>query len=153
VSTQIPDSEVIDRLTDGAIPAFAMLAGIQLDLFIHLVPGPMTGEEVAKSMGVSEAKLRPLLYALVSAQLLQIEEGRFSNSLEADYYLAQGKPGYRASRLARGWEAILQTAETIRTGVAQAKIDYVDAYIQLDSYQEPLLPVSPSARNNPVNIW
>ncbi len=48
-----------------------MLAGIQLDLFTHLAPGAMTGEEAAKSMGVSEAKLRPLLYALVSAQLLQ----------------------------------------------------------------------------------
>lgn len=82
---------------------------------------------LADSMGVNEVKLRPLLYALVSAQLLQIEEGGFSNSPEADYYLAQGKPSYRASRIARRWEAILQTAETIRTGVPQAKQDYVDS--------------------------
>lgn len=127
MSTQMPNSEVIDWITNGAIPAFAMLAGIQLDLFTHLAPGPMTGEEVAKSMGVSQVKLHPLLYALVSTQLLRVEEGRFANTPEADYYLAQGRPGYRASRLARGWEAILQTAETIRTGVPQAKIDYVDA--------------------------
>jgi len=127
VSTQVPNSEVIDRLTNGAYPAFAMLAGLQLDLFTHLALGPMTGVGLADSMGVNEVKLRPLLYALVSAQLLQIEEGRFSNSLEADYYLAQGKPGYRASRIARRWEAILQTAETIRTGVPQAKLTFGDS--------------------------
>ncbi len=127
MSTQVPNSENIDGITNGAFPAFAMLAGIQLDLFTHLALGPMTGQEVSESMGVNEGKLRPLLYALVSAQLLQIEEGRFTNSPEADYYLAQGKPGYRASRIARRWEAILQTAETIRTGVPQAKTDYVDS--------------------------
>ena len=120
MSTQVP-SDVIDRLTGGAFPAFAMLAGIQLDLFTHLAPGPMTGEELAKSMGVNEVKLRPPLYALVSSQLLQVEEGSFANSPEADYYLAQGKPGYRASRIARRWGAVLQIAETIRTGVPQAR--------------------------------
>ena len=124
MATQVPDSAVIDRITNGAFPAFAMLAGIQLDLFTHLASGPMTGEEVAKSMGVGEVKLRPLLYALVAAQLLQVEEGCFANSPEADYSLAKGKPGYRASRIARRWEAVLQTAETIRTGVPQAKVDY-----------------------------
>ena len=85
MSTQVPNSEVIDRLTNGAFPAFATLAGIQLDLFTHLAPGPLTGEEVSKSLGVREVKLRPLLYALVSARLLQIYDGRFSNSPEVDY--------------------------------------------------------------------
>ncbi len=50
-----------------------------------------------------------------------------ANHPEADYYLAEGKAGYRASRIARRWEGILQTAETIRTGVPQAKQDYVDS--------------------------
>jgi SAM-dependent methyltransferase len=127
VATQQPGTEVIDRLTNGAFPAFAMLAGIQLDLFTHVSHAPMTGEEIAKSLAVSEVKLRPLLYALVAAQLLEVEGDRFSNTAEADYYLSQGKPGYRASRIVRRWEAVLKTAETIRTGVPQGKLDFVDS--------------------------
>ncbi len=54
VATQEPSTEIIDKLTNGAYPAFAMLAGMQLDLFTHIGHGPMTGEEIAKSLGVSE---------------------------------------------------------------------------------------------------
>ena len=57
MSTKVPNSEVIDRITNGAFPAFAMLAVIQLDLFTHLALGPMTGQEVSETMGINEGKL------------------------------------------------------------------------------------------------
>jgi len=42
--------------------------------------------------------------------------------------LAQGGPGYRVSSLSPRWEAILKTAETTRTRVPQAKVDYANAF-------------------------
>ena len=55
--------EIIDNLTSGVYPAFAMLAGMQLDLFTPLGDGPMGAEQLADSIGVEPAKLEPLLYA------------------------------------------------------------------------------------------
>lgn len=63
----------------------------------------------------------------MSAGLLEVVNERVSNTSEANYYLARGGPGYRAPSLARRWKAILKTAETIRTGVPQAKVDYAEA--------------------------
>lgn len=63
----------------------------------------------------------------MSAGLLEVENERFLNTSEADYYLAVGGFGYRVPSLSRRWEAILKTAETIRTRVPQAKVDYAEA--------------------------
>lgn len=127
MTTPPPKPETIDKLTWAAYPAFAMLAGMQLDVFTPLSEGAKTIQQVARVLEVQPLKFQPLLYALVSAGLLEVEDERFSNTFEADYYLARGAPGYRASSLARRWEAILKTAETIRTGVPQAKVDYAEA--------------------------
>ena len=67
------------------------------------------------------------MHALVSSGPLEVENERFSNTSEANYYSAKGGPGYRGSSLARRWEAILKTAETIRTGFPQAKVDSAEA--------------------------
>ena len=119
--------EIINRLSDSVYSSFAMLAGIQLDLFTPLEDGPLSAEEIADMLSVQDTKLRPLLYALVVAGLLSVEDGLFANTPEADGYLVQGKPSY----LGGGhelelmlWEAVLKTAATIRTGTPQAKIDY-----------------------------
>ena len=67
MTSPAPKPETIDKLTRAAYPAFAMLAGMQLDVFTPLSNGPKTIAEVAKGLGVLPLKLQPLLYALVSA--------------------------------------------------------------------------------------
>ncbi len=73
-------SATIDRLAVAVYPSFALLAGMQLDVFTPLQDGPLTAEEVAQALGVSPAKLRPLLYALVVVELLTVDGGRFANT-------------------------------------------------------------------------
>lgn len=117
-----------------------MLAGMQLDLFTPLHDGPMTGEQVAKAIGVNGAQLERLLYALVAAELLTVNDGRFANTSEADRFLGRDSPAYLGGRhgaLSRRWSAILNTAESIRTGAPQAKVDFsaisepeMDAYLR-----------------------
>jgi ubiquinone/menaquinone biosynthesis C-methylase UbiE len=119
--------EVITQLSDSVYSSFAMLAGMQLDLFTPLEEGPRTAEEIADTLGVQATKLRPLLHALVVAELLNVEDGLFANTPEADTYLVKGRPSY----LGGGhelklmlWEATLKTAATISAGEPQAKVDY-----------------------------
>lgn len=75
--------ETISKLRFAVDAGFAMLAGMQLDLFTPLKAGPMTAEELAAALGVSPARLRLLLYVLVAAELLTEKDGRFSNTDEA----------------------------------------------------------------------
>jgi SAM-dependent methyltransferase len=119
--------DTIEKLNSAVYPAFAMVAGMQLDVFTPLKDGPMSVEHLAEALAVQPHKLRPLLYALVAAELLTVDDERFSNTPEAAHFLVRGQPAYLGDtyegRLLR-WQATLHTAETIRTGVPQAKVEY-----------------------------
>ena len=104
-----------------------MLAGMQLDVFTPLKGGPMYSEQIADAIGVGAARLRLLLYSLVAAGLLTEQDGRFSNTHEANQFLVKGAPWYMGNRhatIAHRWTAYLKTAESIRSGVPQAKLDF-----------------------------
>ena len=122
-----PQPKTIQKLATAVYPSFAMLAGMQLDLFTPLKDGSMTAEQLANALGVKAEKLSPLLYALVVAELLTIEGDRFANTPETDHFLVKGKPTYLGSRhenFSDIWEVLLHTADTIRTGTPQAKKDF-----------------------------
>ena len=121
-----PEPKTIQKLVD-VYPSFALLAGMQLDLFTPLKAGPMRPEQIATAIGVDVAKLKPLLYALVAAELLTVKGNRFANTDEANHFLVRGSPAYMGGvhpLYADLWDAALQTAESIRTGQPQAKHDY-----------------------------
>ena len=123
--------EAIMRLRDAVNPPFALLAGIQLGVFTTLNQGAATAQEAADKLGVHAGKLEVLLYALVPTGLILVEDGRFFNSPEAEQFLVEGRPGYLGEgyvSTAEGrWRALLKTADSVRTGTAQAKLDYTNA--------------------------
>jgi predicted O-methyltransferase YrrM len=105
----------------------AMLAGMQLNLFTALKDGPRTAAEIAGATGVSAAKLGPLLHALAVAKLLNKEGDRFANTAEAEAYLVDGRPGSllgRREQFADTWNALLQTAASIRANAPQARHNF-----------------------------
>ncbi|MFZ5645941.1 MAG: methyltransferase [Bacillota bacterium] len=117
----------IMRNVYAVYPSFAMLAGMQLDVFTPLKNGPLEAKTLARNLGIMEDKLTPLLYALVVAGLLKIENKSFSNTPEADKYLVRGRPEYIGGLSGfynMLWHSTLKTAESIRTGTPQAKLDY-----------------------------
>ena len=79
---------------------------------------------------MNPAKLTPLLYALVAAELLIVQDSRFSNTSEADTYLVQGRPTYMAGSkrafYSDIWQALLKTADSIRAGAPQHKHNFYD---------------------------
>jgi len=122
-----PQPTTIQTLATAVYPAFATLAGMQLDVFTPLKDGPLTATQLATALSVTAEKLSPLLYALVAADLLTVEGDRFANTAEADHFLVHGKPTYLGGRhenFSEVWEALLHTADSIRTGVPQCKKNF-----------------------------
>jgi len=126
----ISQPETVNRLTASVDAGFAMLAGMQLDLFTPLKMGPMTAEQLAIAISVGPRQLRLLLYILVVAGLLTERDGYFSNTAEASQFLIKGESSYIGNRhgiLAMRWREYFKTAESIRSGVPKAKVDFSNA--------------------------
>jgi 2-hydroxy-4-(methylsulfanyl)butanoate S-methyltransferase len=117
----------IDRHASAIFSPMAMLAGMQLDLFTVLRNGPLTSAEIAGTLGVEPTRLNPLLYALVVAELLTVQDDRFSNTPEAGTYLVAGRASYRSGNkelYAGLWSALLMTSASIRADAPQALHDF-----------------------------
>jgi SAM-dependent methyltransferase len=126
-ASEKPEENPIEKIASAVYSPFALLAGMQLDLFTALKDGPMSTKQIADTIGVGSAKLKPLLYALVVAGLLDVEGELFSNTDTADRFLVRGSPSCVVDKhelLSDLWHAALKTAESIRTGSPQAKHDY-----------------------------
>jgi SAM-dependent methyltransferase len=122
-----PQPKTITELFKAVYPSFAMLAGMELDLFTQLKDGPLNVEQISKAIGVQAIKLRPLLYALVVAGLLTVQDDLFSNTPEADHFLVRGKSAYLGGMLelaSYNWAKIFKTAATIRAGGPLQLFDY-----------------------------
>ncbi len=122
-----PQPDVITKLFEAVYPSFAMLAGMELDLFTSLDSGSLSADQLADILDVKVFKLRPLLYALVVAELLTVDDDLFANTPEASHYLVQGKPTYLGGvtdLTSSNWARVLKTATTIRDGGTHEKYDY-----------------------------
>ena len=53
----------IRRILQMVYPPFALLAGMQLDLFTSLDEGPLTNQQLADKKGVDAKKQKVLLYS------------------------------------------------------------------------------------------
>ena len=77
--------ETIERLGRAIYPSLAMLAGMELDLFTPLKDVPMTNRQLADALDINSGKLRPLLYSLVAAGLLEVAARRRSRAHRASH--------------------------------------------------------------------
>lgn len=122
-----PSREPIDNVRLATFTPMAVRAALQLGLFTPLAQGPMTAEELAVSLGVKPRRLKSLLYQLVVSEFLDVNDGRFSNTDMAAYYLVEGTPNYTGGIhgiWTEQFNAMMHTAESIRTDTAQTKMDF-----------------------------
>ncbi len=120
-------STIVEALKRAVFPSYALLAAIQIDLFTHLGDSSKTAEELAAEMDVDPDKLSALLYPLVLVGLMKVENEFFTNTSEAEQFLVRGKPDYMGEEFeafTSRWRAVSKTAESIRSGKAQAKVDF-----------------------------
>ena len=122
-----PSRTPIDNVRLATFTPMAVRAAMQLGLFTSLAQGPRTAEELATALGVKSRRLKALLYQLVVSEFLDVNESRFSNTEMAAYYLVEGTPNY-AGNIHDMWtetfNAMMHTAESIRTDKAQTKMDF-----------------------------
>jgi len=119
--------ETINGHIGNVYPALAMLAGMELDVFTPLANGKLSAAEIADALELRVEKLEPLLYALVTAGLLEIKAEYFSNTPESQEFLVKGSQRYLGSAHSAYsdlWSSTMHTAASIRTGTPQAKHDF-----------------------------
>ncbi len=126
-----PRPDTIMRHSTSLYSSIAFFVGTQLDVFTILDEGPLTAEEVAAALETRPHFAERLLYALVAAEVLEVEGEKFSNTPESSHYLVKGKPGYIGEHVIvnpylKYWmfEAGIKTAETFRKGEAVDSFDY-----------------------------
>lgn len=144
---------LIDDLQAGVPPAFAMLAGLQLDLFTALADGPSTAAEVAARLKLDESRLARLMRALTVAGLLQADGPRFANGDEAAARLIRGRPGFVGDiqvLLADIWAADLQTAQSIRSARPASLHDF--SAMDEEDLAEFLQSIAPWGRSAAAQI-
>ncbi len=111
-----PEENSIEKIATSVYPPFALLAGMQLDVFTPLKDGPMNAVQIAATIGVDSTKLKALLYTLVVAGFLNVEREFFSNTDAANRFLVKGSPSCVVDiheLLSTMWNAALKTAESI----------------------------------------
>jgi hypothetical protein len=120
----------INKLSTSIYSSFAFLAGMQLDIFTLLDESPLSIKEIAGIMNVKPNYIERLLYSLVSAELLIVEKGLFSNAEDTSHYLVQGKPSYMGDHTHISpflnywnWGSAVKIADDIRSGKTD-KFDY-----------------------------
>jgi len=122
--------DTILRLQASVAPAFAMLAGMQMEVFTLLADGPRSARKLAETLGVAEERLSRLLHALVVSGLLEKRVDGFANTEEAAEFLVKGRSGYLGGiheLLSQLWHADLLTAQSIRSGKPAALRDFTAA--------------------------
>jgi SAM-dependent methyltransferase len=143
MSSETVNPERIDELLDAVYPSFALLAGMELNLFSLLGTGAMPLSEIATALNVKPRKIGPLLYSLVVAGMLRENSGQFSNAPDAQRFLVEGQPGFLGGMhelISSNWKRILDTASTIRNGSPLAKYDYHSGQDELTAVLRGLYP-------------
>jgi len=94
---------------------------MKLNIFTILSGRRSTSGGLAETMSVKENHIERLLYALVSAGLLRLENGEFMNTEEAENYLVNGKPDYLGDHVYvnpalnyGNWGSAVHIADSIR---------------------------------------
>lgn len=125
--TTPPSRAPIDNIREAVFTPMAVRAALQLGLFTPLARGPMTAQELADALGVKPRRLEALLYQLVLSGFLEVSEDRFGNTAMAAYYLVEGTPNYLGGVhgvWTEQFNALMRTADSIRSDTAQTKIDF-----------------------------
>lgn len=137
----------IEELRSAVYPAYALLAGMQLNLFTSLADNPQTASQLAAAIDVDASRLRVLLYALTNARMLTVEDERFANTIEADRFLVHGREHCLIERhhlWSELWRALGMTADSIRDGRPRARKDF--AYMPDSELRTFLRGLYPNAR-------
>lgn len=126
VSPQAPASAAVKRLANGFCHAKLLLAANELGLFADLDrQGPSTEAEIVARLCLNGRGARDLLHGLVLLGLLDLRDGRYSNSPAASAALIPGAAEYVGGFLGRAdhmlYPAWQNLARALTSGKPEAR--------------------------------
>jgi len=115
-----PNPERIFQLSTGGWAAGILGAAATHAVFAHLEDGANNAVLLAEKAGISQRGAQVLLDGLLGLGLIQLSDGVYRNSPEAEAFLIGGRPGYLggfARVMAGNLGEWVEAAEVARTGV------------------------------------
>src|SRR5499427_4774672 len=120
--------DAIMQLGFGYWGSRTLLSAVELGLFTELARGPLALEDIRARLQLHERSARDFLDALVALDMLQREQGRYTNTPATDLYLDRAKPTYMggmlemmSARLFRFWADL---TEGLKTGMPQNEVKH-----------------------------
>ena len=114
--------KVLQYTLQGIASTAAVGAAATHSLFTHIEKGAVTVEEIARAAAISVRGAQALLDALVALGLVDVADGRYTNSPEARFYLVEGQPAYLGTHAKMVFSpfgrAFLSLPDVARTGVS-----------------------------------
>jgi hypothetical protein len=98
-ATSTPTPEQIFQLGLGFWASKALLSAVELGVFTELAAKPATADELSTRLGLTPRSNRDFLDALVALGMLERSEGRYSNTVDTDFFLDRNKPSYAGGLL------------------------------------------------------
>jgi SAM-dependent methyltransferase len=126
-----PTSDRIMRLITGYWATGILGTAASHSLFNHLEAGATTVDQLATRAGISHRGTQALLDGLVSVGLVDVHDGRYSNTAEASAFLVDGRPaslsGFAKVKMSH-MVAMAQLPDVVRAGgpLADAVVEVAD---------------------------
>lgn len=124
--TQEFDHNAIVRLGMAYAESKTLLSAVELGVFTALAREPLDWQTLRERIGIHPRAARDFFDALVALRVLQREDGRYSNTREADLFLDKTKKSYIGGMLemsnARLYGIWGSLTEALRTGEPQNEI-------------------------------
>jgi hypothetical protein len=118
-----PTPAAIMQIGTGFMASKTLLSAVELGVFSTLANGPANLPTLRKKLGLHQRSARDFLDALVALNLLERENGVYSNTVETDLFLDKAKPSYVGgllemanARLYRFWGSL---TDALRSGEPQ----------------------------------
>lgn len=142
--TNLPNPDLIYDLFGGIFkPQFIRIA-LQLDVFTPLAEHPSTAEQIAQACGCDSTGIKFLLDNLCAAQLLTLEDNRYSLTLDAATFLVRGRKAYAGDMILDYTDPVLYAsiAQSIRSGQPKWLNENFVQDAWLESYSQTRVPKS-----------
>ncbi|PRX31298.1 methyltransferase family protein [Paraburkholderia sp. BL18I3N2] len=118
-----PSPERLLQLGMGFWASKTLLSAVELGVFSRLATGPQDAAQLAEALELHPRPALDFLDALVALNLLEREDGKYSNTPDAEFFLDAAKPSYVGgllemanARLYPFWGSL---TEALRTGQPQ----------------------------------
>lgn len=131
-----PSADRIEQVALGFMASKVLFSAIEFGLFTELAKGSLDAEPLRERLGIHPRSVKDFFDALVALGLIERRDGRYSNTIESDFYLDRAKPTYIGTFFdlwnVRGYQMFGSLSEGLTSGKPQNEIkrgedDWVEA--------------------------